>query len=175
MRWLSKPAVSIILRNIIELNFHTQRKLITQYLLPLSAVDRVIDIGCGSGEFSALFPPAQYIGVDIDEASLVYAREKFKRKFLKADATQLPFPDGLFSHVLVVGVLHHMNDSDALRVLQEIRRVLAPEGRALIMEDTVSARLLARMVHAVDQGKFIRTFEAWHGLIGGYFKIENNQ
>ncbi|MEW6610017.1 MAG: class I SAM-dependent methyltransferase [Patescibacteria group bacterium] len=171
---LSRPEISIVLRKIVELNFRTQRRLIKEYLLPLSAGDRVLDIGCGIGEFSALFPSTQYLGVDIDEPSLVLARRRFRREFVYADATRLPFNDASFSHALVVGVLHHMNDADAARALKEIGRVLKFGGQALIMEDTKSTNLLTRMMHALDQGSFVRTEREWAGLIGPQVSVQEH-
>lgn len=173
-RWLSKPAVSMVLRKTVELNFHTQKKLITQYFLPMSAGDRVLDIGCGSGEFSSLFPPHQYVGIDVDKENLAYARKRFAGEFLHADATRLPFPDASFSHVLIMGMLHHLNDADAAAALGEAARVVKPKGLILIMEDTVSARPLTRVLHRIDQGAFIRTYEEWKTLIGAHFKIEED-
>ena len=173
-RMMARPEISIILRKIVELNFHAQKALIKRYFLPLSMHDRVLDIGCGSGEFSSLFPSEQYVGIDIDKDNLAYARKRFLGEFLQADATHLPFPDASFSHVLIMGVVHHLNDVDAAAALRETARVVKPKGHVLIMEDAVSARPLTRLLHRIDQGAFIRTHEEWKELIGTYLKIEKD-
>jgi len=169
---LSKPAVSDFLRNSIEFHFLKQKEIIRAELFPLSPEDKVIDVGCGTGIFSHCFPSAQYVGVDIDEINVAYARARHQRIFVHADATQLPFSDASFSHGLIIGMLHHLSTPDASQALRELARVLAPNGHALIMEDTKSPRFFTRLLHTLGQGNFIRTVDEWHTLLSTHFHIE---
>ncbi|HLV80292.1 MAG TPA: methyltransferase domain-containing protein, partial [Chthonomonadaceae bacterium] len=56
-------------------------------------------------------------------------------RFLRGDAHRLPFPDNRFDVVYCRYVLEHVRDP--LRVLQEMRRVLKPGGRALAQENDI--------------------------------------
>jgi len=99
---------------------------------------RVLEIGCGLGTDGAQFAKAgaDYTGVDLTNAAIELARKRFQLfgltgKFQVADAENLDFPDESFDVVYSHGVLHHTPDIDA--AVQEIRRVLKPGGRAIVM------------------------------------------
>lgn len=169
----SKPALTIKLRQIVELGFRAEKKIIKR-LFSLDGSKKVLDLGCGTGELSSFFTKEQYLGVDIDESSIQYARGHYQREFMVADGRQLPFNDASFDKVLVVGVLHHLNDEDSQRVILEIKRVLAHGGRVLIMEDTKSKALITRMMQSIDQGAYIRSEEEWRDLLRKNFQIEES-
>src|SRR2546428_6768855 len=99
---------------------------------------RVLEIGCGLGTDGAQFAlaGANYIGVDLTEASVELARKKFdlsglQGEFRVADAEKLDFADDSFDLVYSHGVLHHTPDT--ARAVREIHRVLVPGGRAIVM------------------------------------------
>ncbi len=99
---------------------------------------RVLEIGCGLGTDGAQFAlaGANYIGVDLTEASVELARKKFdlsglQGEFRVADAEKLDFADDSFDLVYSHGVLHHTPDTK--QSVREIHRVLKPGGRAIVM------------------------------------------
>src|SRR6266851_7293665 len=99
---------------------------------------RVLEIGCGLGTDGAQFAlaGANYIGVDLTEASVELARKKFelsglRGEFRVADAENLDFADDSFDLVYSHGVLHHTPDTR--QSVREIHRVLKPGGRAIVM------------------------------------------
>jgi len=114
-------------------------KEIAQYV---PGARRVLDVGCGSGfiahHLSAMLG-APVTGTDVgDRAEAPIAYQRF-------DGRALPFADGAFDVVLFCYVLHHASDARAL--LAEARRVLKPDGRLVIYEDTPRSlidRLLCR-------------------------------
>lgn len=53
-----------------------------------------------------------------------------------ADARELPFPDGSFDAVVGRRFLHHVPQHDRSRILEEAARVLAPDGRIVLIEGT---------------------------------------
>jgi len=99
---------------------------------------RVLEIGCGLGTDGARFARAgaRYTGVDLTDAAIALARRRFELEglagdFHVADAERLDFADESFDLVYSHGVLHHTPDAAA--AVKEIRRVLAPGGRAVVM------------------------------------------
>jgi SAM-dependent methyltransferase len=99
---------------------------------------RVLEIGSGLGTDGAQFAKAgaYYTGIDLTEAAIDLARRRFEIEglpgtFLVADAEQLDFADNSFDLVYSHGVLHHTPDT--ARAVQEIHRVLKPDGRAIVM------------------------------------------
>lgn len=92
---------------------------------------RVLDAGCGVGYGSVLLSAAgasEVTGVDISSTAI---EESVKRgagsaRFLVADIAALPFADDCFDVVVCFETIEHVPDQD--RVLDELRRVLAPHG-----------------------------------------------
>src|SRR5262252_603561 len=99
---------------------------------------KVLEIGCGVGTDGAQFARAgaDYTGIELTEAAVELARAGFALanltgRFLVSDAENLNFPDSSFDLVYSHGVLHHTPDIRA--AINEIHRVLKPEGRAVVM------------------------------------------
>lgn len=169
------PRVFTLLRRILENNYPAQKKVFSEEFVSL-AKENILDIGCGTGDHSVFFQNASYTGIDIEEKYIDYARKKYKGEFLVGDAVNLPFPDASFDKVVIIAVLHHLNDETASRVLREAKRVLKPEGRMLVMEDIQSEEnsFLTRLIHRLDKGDDIRKHEGYRVLISGLFAIEKD-
>lgn len=84
--------------------------------------DKVLDVGCGVGFVSQLYPNFDITGIDISDGML--ANNPYK--FIKAPAEAIPFPDNTFDFVMCRALLHHLEDP---RIgLKEMFRVLKPGG-----------------------------------------------
>jgi len=102
------------------------------------AGERVLEIGGGMGTDLSQFARHGALVTDLDLSSghLALARENFTLRglpgaFVLHDAESLVFDDDMFDVVYSNGVLHHTpNTRDVVR---EIRRVLKPGGRAIVM------------------------------------------
>ena len=100
---------------------------------------RVLDYGCGIGEFSEVLwqRGARVHGIDISEGLVTQAQASFPSAgrpapvFQVMDAQATSFPDGFFDHVFGNGILHHLDLEPAL---SEIARVLRPGGSAFFQE-----------------------------------------
>lgn len=90
---------------------------------------RWLDLGCGPGHFTGLAPGG--VGVDIAPAALERARANVPGgDFRLMDGDAIPLGHGEVDFVWCSHVLEHV--PDALGLLQEARRVLAPRGRLLV-------------------------------------------
>jgi ubiquinone/menaquinone biosynthesis C-methylase UbiE len=99
---------------------------------------KVLEIGLGNGADGVMFAlnGADYTGVDLTETALNATRRHFafmglKGTFQRESAEQLSFPGETFDWVYSHGVLHHTPDTQ--RAIDEVRRILKPGGRAIIM------------------------------------------
>lgn len=102
------------------------------------AGEQVLEIGGGVGTDLSQFAAngAHVTDLDLSAGHLAHAQENFARRglrgtFVHHDAESLPFPDNSFDLVYSNGVLHHTPNTR--EVVREIRRVLRPGGRAIVM------------------------------------------
>lgn len=103
-------------------------------LLNICSGDRVLDIGCGSGEFTryiAADSEASFIGVDREPQLIDYAcsQSTANISYVLADACQLPFPNQQFD--LVVSHTFFTSVADPVAAMKEMRRVCKPNGRII--------------------------------------------
>ena len=89
--------------------------------------ETVLDLGCGIGHSFHLLEPRETIGVDINAAAL----EGQDRRTVVSDMRNLPFSDSEFHSVLSVHSLEHVPNPE--RVLEEVARVLDPNGTAVFV------------------------------------------
>jgi len=104
---------------------------------------KILDIGCGDGEYTTLFCKNKNEVVGLDLKNIV-KREYKKFKFVKGDAENLPFPDESFDLVISFDVLEHIQDD--LKAIKEMHRVLRKNGRCFLEtpnRERLSYRLLA--------------------------------
>lgn len=141
--------------------------LINHFLqeLPPDEGLRVLDIGCGTGNYTDLFQKLtksrqyQVYGIEPSEGMLGKARLKNNQiVFKQATATDLPFEGDFFDFVYMTDVIHHV--PDICRMFCEIQRILKPRGKACIFTQShrqIAARPIARYFPGtvrVDQERY---------------------
>ncbi|MHA2040084.1 MAG: class I SAM-dependent methyltransferase [Promethearchaeota archaeon] len=134
----------------------------------------ILDIPCGTGEFSELFTSDSYYGLDISEKYIDYARMKYKRRYFCSDAMQSGFDNDFFDKILTIGFLHHLDDSSVHAVLKEIKRILKPGALFLLIEDApVSARwnIIGKVLQRYDIGSNIRLASSYRMVLEKDFEI----
>ena len=110
-------------------------------MLGLGLGESVLDIGFGPGFYAAEMAEAvgrsgHVDGIDTSESMLALAKARCAKlpwvTLQLGDAVQLPYPDSTFTAVLVSAVYSYV--TDLAKALAELRRVLRPGGRALIID-----------------------------------------
>lgn len=117
------------------LNLRKRLRFIERAAGPL-AKQRVLDCGCGEGDYvgALLALGADAHGVEFDAAKIASGRAKggeLATRIATGDLEALDFPDASFDLALVNEVLEHVPDDAA--ALAEIRRVLRPDGRLVLL------------------------------------------
>jgi ubiquinone/menaquinone biosynthesis C-methylase UbiE len=106
----------------------------------ISPLDIVLDVGCGTGEFERLllaeYSSLKIVGVDISEKMLAIAKQKCsiypQVSFELASASALPFNSDSFDVIVSASSFHYFDDP--LAALTEIKRVLKPDGKVVILD-----------------------------------------
>ncbi len=112
---------------------------------------RILDLGCGSGalaEAMGVFD-GSLVGADLSPGMLREARRRDLAVVL-SKAGRLPFGDGRFDAVLVLGLLEYLPEPE--RVIREIARVLAPGG--VVVLTWPNSRAPARLWMRLFPGRF---------------------
>ena len=98
----------------------------------------VLDLGCGTGAWLEVLrrDSQTLLGIDLLSEGLQKVRSAAPGSWLvQAEATQLPLPKALLGHVLMLDVLEHVDDRQALA---EVHRVLSPQGRVILMVPAIA-------------------------------------
>jgi demethylmenaquinone methyltransferase/2-methoxy-6-polyprenyl-1,4-benzoquinol methylase len=122
-----------------------RKRMIRQALRGLPKGSRLLDVATGTGDVllqaEKIRPDLQLVGVDPSHRMLEIAKQKFiktggpaiqKCELINADARQLPFEANLFDVVTISWGIR--NVKPYTQGLQEIKRVLKPGGRLVVLE-----------------------------------------
>lgn len=107
------------------------------------APESLLDVASGTADVAimaaGIFKKAQITGIDISEGMLEIGRKKIKAKglqqqikLLQADSESIPFEDNHFDAVTVSFGVRNFQNLD--KGLMEIKRVLKPGGKLVILE-----------------------------------------
>lgn len=146
------------LNHIMSLNIDRGwREKAVKEIADTDGAQEILDVACGTGDFSiaiarAAAPGSHITGVDLSEGMMKIGREKVAREGLQGkvsmeqgDCEHLRFADGTFDRVSVAfGVRNFEHLEDGLR---EMLRVLRPGGKLVILELSVPANPVIRFFY----------------------------
>ena len=170
-RWW-RPALGRVAKGVFGPGM-TDEKRIARLLLALSPGDGVLDIACGTGNFTRDFartvgPDGLVVGIDLSETMLGRAVRDTataglddRIAYMRADASHLPFRGKSFDAVCCFAALHLF--ADPLGALDRMMGALTPGGRIAIF---TSAR---------NRSAPLRTFEGVVGSRSGMRMFERDE
>jgi ubiquinone/menaquinone biosynthesis C-methylase UbiE len=145
--------------------------------------DRVLDVGCGPGGFTAVLAELaqSVVGLDVSQAWVETCTQTFAARGLTearavlGSSTNLPFPDASFEVATLIDVIHHLDDPGA--ALREIARVLVPGGRLLVFEPNKWNPVLT-LLCVFDRNEWgflaraMGTIPNYRRLLGSLFRVD---
>jgi demethylmenaquinone methyltransferase/2-methoxy-6-polyprenyl-1,4-benzoquinol methylase len=142
-----------VMNDLMSAGLHRVWKRFAVSVSGVHAGQRVLDVAGGSADLSRLFLKAvgssgQVVLTDINNAMLRVGRDRLLDEGIatpvtQCDAEHLPFPDNYFDCVSIAFGLRNVTHKDA--ALREMKRVLKPGGRVIVLEFSKVAKPLEKI------------------------------
>jgi cyclopropane fatty-acyl-phospholipid synthase-like methyltransferase len=136
------------------------RILVSQYIRPKNG-DRILEIGCGPGTIVPYLPECDYVGFDLSAEYISQARRRFPQaKFVCERVSEYTLPErSYFDVVLALGILHHLDDTEAKQLFRIAFDALKPGGRLVTLDGvwTDEQSRASKYLLARDRGQFVRS------------------
>ena len=133
-----------LLNSVMTAGMHHRWRERAADLAQVGPGDRVLDVATGTGDLAIELQgragsAGEVVGLDFSESMLELARAKAPEiRFEQGNALELPYPDASFDAATAgFGV---RNYSDLRRGFAEMRRVVRPGGRVVVLEMTTPQR-----------------------------------
>lgn len=136
------------LRPVSRTYIHRCHLRVKRYLSPIGHY--FLDAGSGPVQYPEYLTYSQgyryRVCLDISMVALKEARKRIGDHglYVVADVAHLPFCDNVFDGIVSLHTIHHVPKDDHLRAYMELKRVLSPEKRAVVVngwEDSAFMRL----------------------------------
>lgn len=153
------------------------RKIFAKDYIKSDPTLKILDIGCGTCEILNFLEFSEYVGVDFSDKYIESNKKRFSGKknvkFLSTDLNDFLINNsGKFDIVLLLGVMHHLNDEELNICLTNIQKALSPNGR-IVSHDGVFENHLTwfeKLLLNSDRGEYIRTKEEWVRIFTNIYK-----
>jgi len=117
---------------------------------------KIIDVACGTGNQSIAFAKKGFsvVGIDLSPDMLKYANKKkkpfYKLKFIRKDATRIPYKNSSFDVSSISFGLHDMPEEIAIKILKEMMRITKKNGEIIIVDYYTPRRgFVSLLVHKI--------------------------
>lgn len=151
-------------------------KVYHESLQGIKTGDIILDIGVGTGALASMYLAHAFevIGVDPSRQMLLKAKEKHPSMKLRVgDFLKLPVENHTVNRIVTTYALHHLTDEEKAYALDEMLRVMKPDGKIIIgdmMFSNISAReafikTLSTEDKAAVEDEYYMNIEHFGGLL----------
>ena len=149
------------------------RKLLAESYVRGKSGDRVLDIGCGTGNILEHLKGLDYHGFDMNAVYIERARKKYGKagQFTCGNVVTADIEPKSFDVVLASGILHHLSDEETQSLFRLAASVLKPGGRLVTLDGCYAQNQsrIARYLISKDRGEYMRNQEEYYRLASKVF------
>ena len=142
-----------------------RKRFVREFVQPeLHDGERVIDIGCGTGDILRYLPHhVSYVGFDRNAEYIDTARRRFADRAASFECESVGPDSGAkhakFGVALATGLMHHLSDAEAATLLQAASDSLEDTGKLFLLDPVYieGQSRLARYIVSKDRGQNVRS------------------
>jgi cyclopropane fatty-acyl-phospholipid synthase-like methyltransferase len=154
----------------------SRKQLIEKFVRPKKDA-LILDIGCGTGAILDFLPKeVNYVGIDVSEQYIKEAERRYcdrRARFtsIRVGEINLDKDAGKFDVVMANGVLHHLDNQEAEKLLFLAHEHLRIGGVFVSLDPVYvpDQSRLARMVVSHDRGDWVRDVRGYAKIIDAQF------
>jgi 2-polyprenyl-3-methyl-5-hydroxy-6-metoxy-1,4-benzoquinol methylase len=128
----------------------------------------ILEVGCSTGNIAQAFVKNRninYTGIDVDNAAIQYAKHSFLKKtnfrFLHIDLRDFKRETTKrYDYILFAGIIHHIDDSMAIKLLNTAIGLLSDDGIVVVVEPVLPEKNDPKFIHyymKLEQGAYVRS------------------
>ncbi len=149
------------------------REFIEKYIRPTQG-DRILDMGCGTGDIMTMFSDVEYLGFDNNISYIHHAQRKYNspESFVHSGVADFdPARYGVFDLVFSLGVIHHLTDIEATNMFKIAKDVLKPSGRFVTADPCFhdGQNPITRFIVKHDRGQNVRQYNEYENIASNVF------
>lgn len=151
-----------------------RRELVSKYLRPFSGC-RILDIGCGTARILDDLQDVEYYGFDLSQRYIEDATRRYgPRGHFNCALVQQAVIDHLepFDIVMATGVLHHLDDEQAVGLMRLAHSALRAGGRLVTIDPCFAGdqSVVSRFLVGHDRGQNVRDAAGYEALARAVFE-----
>lgn len=176
-----------VVKDIGTLKFYKKYDMLLDTVFKKAVAGRersinVLEIGVGTGNLAARFLDEKYniIGIDQSRDMLNVAKEKFSDLKLRlGDFLKIPFENHKFDVIVSTYAFHHLTEKEKVIAIEEMLRVLKPDGRIVIGDLMFESELdKENMLKSLTKAEVEEIEDEYYSIIEfliEYFKKHNKR
>lgn len=169
---MSSPVIYLLSQWIIGAK-RSRLICVREYVCPIVG-QRILDVGCGPGYVVEYFPESDYTGFDTDKKYIQYANDKYgqRGRFFCQELDDATAKDlNSFDLIIMNGLIHHLSDTQVIRLFQRAKRILKPGGKVVTLDGCYvkGQSSIAKKLLDCDRGKYVRDEAAYTGMASQVF------
>lgn len=180
-RILSSPEVYDFFQVLVG-GKKSRKYIIENYISKiLNPGDKILDIGCGTGYIlDYIDDKAIYCGYDLDQRYINFAKQKYigRGEFHCARVSRMNVSrDKQYDFVFAFGLIHHLDDNEAIELFKIANTHLKDRGRFLTLDGVFKSKqnFITKAFLKNDRGKYVRTENEYLALAKNVFPIVDSE
>lgn len=145
-----------------------QMRIILRKMM-INSTEKVLEVGCGMGDYSMAISSftKNNVGIDIDVS---VAKKRYPQiKFIQHDCNDnFPFEDNSFDKLISVNLIEHLSDPE--HFLSECLRILRPDGKIILVTANLDFFLHDFFYDSTHLYEW--SVEDFKNIVGKYFEVD---